>query len=409
MEGLNNSKRHIVFFNLAPAFGGRENRLIEWLRLVDYSKVRATIVSRKDVYSDLLGRYRIPVKVKVTGLDLKFSFKNSYKWFRFIKELKADEILFMQGWFFEVPLFLVFIGFIITDGAVSISEHLAAPSPPVKSSRFHFKVIPGLGLWWYKQLLLHRWRYFLSKKVIAVSNSVKQRLIEWGCPEQKITVISHGVDLKLFRPSEKERFSFREISRIPQDAIVIASTARLERVKRLDRLVKAFNFLGDKHPNLWLIFAGDGFLKEELRQSLKYENRVLFLGHLSQEDVAKVLKASDIYVLPSDNEGFPNALIEAMATGLICIATNVPGPKDIIRHGTNGFLVDPSEKAISSMIEELLALDLIKKKQIAETAISSVHENYRMAPAVANVLSILNIPSTCSQDYLSEPPYLRDC
>lgn len=402
MEALNNSKRHIVFLSLSPAFGGRENRLIQWLRLVDYSKVRATIVSRKDVYSDLLEKYRIPVKVNITGLDLRFSFENLCKWFRFLKGLNADEILFMQGWFFEVPLFLVFIGFIVTNGLVCISEHLAAPPPPVKSSRFHFKVIPGLGIWWYKQVLSRRCRYFLSKKVIAVSNSVRQRLIDWGCPECKIKVISHGVDFELFRPSEEERFNFREIAHIPQDAIVLVSTARLVREKGPGRLVKAFNFLGDKHANLWLIFAGEGTLKEELRESVKYKNRVLFLGQVSQEDVARVLKASDIYVLPSDNEGAPTALIEAMATGLMCIATNVPGPRDIIRHGTNGFLVDPSEKPILSMIEELLALDLIKKKQIAETAISSVKENYKIVPAIANVLSILDIPSTCSRDCLSE-------
>jgi glycosyltransferase involved in cell wall biosynthesis len=403
MKSRNSSKRHIVFVNTAQVFGGREKRLIDWLRFVDYTRVHATIVAPKDVYSDSFKKYHIPVNVKETRLDLHFSFINLYKWFRFLKDLNPDEILLMQGYYKDFALFFLLIGFILTGGKVSMSEHATAPPPPAKSSKLRFRLIPDLGLGWYRYILMMRSRYSLARQVIAVSNSVKQGLLKWGCPEEKISVINHGIDVTLFRPSKEGKINFRQISRIPQDAIVIVSTSRLEKGKGYDRLVHVFNILGEKYPNLWLILAGDGSLKEQLIEEVKHKGRVAFLGQLTQEDVAGVLQASDIYALPTDNEGSPMGLFEAMATGLICVATNVPGPIDMIRHGVNGFLVDPSEEAILAMIESLMFLDPIRKRQVGESAVQSAAK-YKMGTEIGNVLSILNIPSTCPEDCVSASP-----
>ena len=73
-------------------------------------------------------------------------------------------------------------------------------------------------------------------------------------------------------------------------------------------------------------------------------NKILFMGNV--DNVGDYLKMSDIFVLSSDNEGFGIALVEAMATGLICVATKCPGPNEIIQDGVNGFLVEKNAEGV---------------------------------------------------------------
>src|SRR5205085_10310804 len=122
---------------------------------------------------------------------------------------------------------------------------------------------------------------------------------------------------------------------------VLVSTARLSGWKRVDRLLEAFESVSDARHDLWLALAGDGPFRAEVETFIngsRAKQRIKLLGYV--EDVSAVLQASDIFVLPSDNEGFGIALTEAMATKLVCIATRTAGPDDIIEDGKNGLLVD---------------------------------------------------------------------
>src|SRR5262249_48366439 len=152
------------------------------------------------------------------------------------------------------------------------------------------------------------------------------------------------------------RARWRQIHNIPQKDLLIVSTARLSIQKRIDRLLQAFSFLSSKHKNMWLMLAGDGPLRAELERSIDTlpNRRIKILGHV--DDVTSILQASDIYVLPSDNEGFGIALIEAMATKLVCVATRTAGPDDIIEDGENGFLVDLSYEGVLSGLEKAIEM-----------------------------------------------------
>lgn len=121
---------------------------------------------------------------------------------------------------------------------------------------------------------------------------------------------------------------------------IITCVGRLEAQKNQKYLIKLFSELPNDE---WMLqFVGDGSLRNELEEFVKFlnlEDKVKFLG--TRKDVQNILSESTIFAFPSLWEGFPNALLEAMAVGVPCISNNCnTGPSEIIQDGVNGFLVE---------------------------------------------------------------------
>lgn len=121
---------------------------------------------------------------------------------------------------------------------------------------------------------------------------------------------------------------------------IITCVGRLEAQKNQKYLIKLFSELPN---NEWILqFVGDGSLRKELEEYVKFlnlEQKVNFLG--IRKDIQYILSESTIFVFPSLWEGFPNALLEAMAVGVPCISNNCnTGPSEIIQDGVDGFLVE---------------------------------------------------------------------
>jgi glycosyltransferase involved in cell wall biosynthesis len=113
---------------------------------------------------------------------------------------------------------------------------------------------------------------------------------------------------------------------------------------------------------------------------------------MEKKSIAEALQGSDIFILPSDNEGFGIAVIEAMSTGLICIATKVPGPEDILQDGFNGFLSETSQEEIHRVLQKVLALDDREKMKVSENARNCVKKNYRKDIVIKEILNTIGIP-----------------
>lgn len=194
------------------------------------------------------------------------------------------------------------------------------------------------------QLALQRAAYRLAHRVVANSPAAAARLAEEGLPSGTIRVIPNGLDLDRFSPR-------------PRTGIIrtIVTVANLRPEKCHDVLIKAFARLEPADVRLRII--GDGPCRpalERLARAESADTRIAFLGH--REDVADLLAAADLFVLPSRSEAFPNAVLEAMAAGVPVIASAVGGVVDLIEDGTTGLLVPPGDPdALRAAIERLVA------------------------------------------------------
>jgi glycosyltransferase involved in cell wall biosynthesis len=193
------------------------------------------------------------------------------------------------------------------------------------------------------------------KKVIAVSPQCRQKLIDLGIKEEKITVIPNGVDLKLFDSTQVEK--------VPNQVLYVG---RLVDFKHVDWLIQAFPGVLKEVPDAKLKIVGGGPERDRLEglvRKLGLQARVTFTGVTpTYEAVTRYYRESEVFVLPSTVEGEAIALKEAMAASLPLIAMNIPGSGvlSLVREGENGFLLEPrrpeliAEKVIQLLKDEKL-------------------------------------------------------
>jgi glycosyltransferase involved in cell wall biosynthesis len=175
---------------------------------------------------------------------------------------------------------------------------------------------------------------------IAVSKAVKQEIIEYGFPEDKILLLPNGVDTHKYKPiSSSEKLKMKKNFGLPSQQIV-TFVGRLIYRKGVDILVEAWKRVVSICSDVHLAIAGDGPEFKNLKrlaETLNLGEKVTFLGRI--ENVHKILQVSDFFVFPSRQEGLANAMLEAMASGLPIVATSIDGIIDVIKDGTNGILV----------------------------------------------------------------------
>jgi glycosyltransferase involved in cell wall biosynthesis len=196
------------------------------------------------------------------------------------------------------------------------------------------------------------------KKVIAVSPQCRQKLIDLGIKEEKITVIPNGVDLKLFDSIRAEK--------VPNQILYVG---RLVDFKHVDWLIEAFALVLKEVPDAKLKIVGGGPERErleELVRKLGLQARVTFTGVTpTYEAVTRYYRESEVFVLPSTVEGEAIVLKEAMAASLPLIAMNTPGSGvlSLARDGENGFLLEPGRpELIAEKLIQLLKDENLRKR-----------------------------------------------
>ncbi len=189
-------------------------------------------------------------------------------------------------------------------------------------------------------------------RFIAVSANLAEWLVETvGVHPERVVQIYNGVDIQRFRPCIGPRPSIASEDSASQGTLTLGTVGRLEKVKDQLTLVKAFLHLLDTEPGarerLRLVIVGDGSLREEAQKLLQTANAES-LAWLPGErnDIPEILRALDLFVLPSLREGISNTILEAMASGLPVVATRVGGNPELVREGETGLLV-PAEDPVA--------------------------------------------------------------
>ena len=178
------------------------------------------------------------------------------------------------------------------------------------------------------------------KLVLVRSESLRREVIHLGCDEKKIEVQRTGIPL--------DEFPFRERSSPQNGEWRFVQACRLIEKKGLPVTLRAFASFLRKYPDATLTIAGEGPLLGQLQglaRELKIDNCVSFTGFISQDQLRDIFYASHIFLHPSETgrdgnqEGIPNSLLEAMASGLPVFATQHGGIPEAIEHGVSGVLV----------------------------------------------------------------------
>ncbi len=222
---------------------------------------------------------------------------------------------------------------------------------------------------------------------IANSEGVRDSLVQRvGLRPGSIRVIYNGVDAERLAPTA-DRDTLRRRFGWPKDAPVLLSVGRLVREKNYPMLLRVIASLRKGIPALRAAIAGWGAAEQslhDLRAEMKLTDAVEFLGR--REDVADLMAAADIFVMPSISEGFSNALLEAMWVGMPVVATRVNGAVEIIRDGENGLLVDVGdEQAFAAAVVDLLA-DQPRRDRVGRQASTDVRRRFSIDRMVAEHL-----------------------
>ncbi|HBC46548.1 MAG TPA: hypothetical protein DEO84_08250 [candidate division Zixibacteria bacterium] len=219
----------------------------------------------------------------------------------------------------------------------------------------------------------------LTDKVIAVSPELKERLIKKiKFPASKVSVVVNGVNMDLFCPRPKSKAILNELG-IPVDSRIIGAVGRFELVKDHLTLLKAFEFISQKIPNTMLLLVGDGSLRDNLTRyadSHGFRNRVIFAGE--RNNVPEMLNLMDIFVLPSLSEGTSVSLLEAMASGVAAVVTNVGGNPSIVEHGQNGLLVEPDNPPEMAEAIRTLVIDDKTRRLYSGNSLEIIKRSYSL-------------------------------
>lgn len=221
-----------------------------------------------------------------------------------------------------------------------------------------------------KSALLRKAGLFILRRVhrvIAVSNSLRQKMVEIGISDRKITVIPNGVNPLDFKPRKRKKDGFR-----------LLWVGRLVEEKGVVYLVEALKWVREKLPDVKLILIGEGKLKERLKRlshNLSLYN-IDFIGKINHSAISEYMNSADLFILPSLREGLPLVLLEAMATGLPVIATSVGGIKDVIVHEKSGILIPPKKPRLLAEKIIYLLKDEDLRKRIGEDGRRRVEEYF---------------------------------
>lgn len=212
----------------------------------------------------------------------------------------------------------------------------------------------------FAELTLDRWLAPKTDAIVVNSRAVAQFYESAGIDANKLVLIPNGID-----PNPLPQVDRAEVLRefdVPPDARVLGYVGRLWPQKRIRDAIWCIELIKNLKNNVYLLIIGDGPERDALvdwTKNTRNDDRVRFLGH--REDVSRLLAVMDIFLLPSEFEGMPNALMEAMNAGLPAVASNIPGNDELVVDGETGYLVAVGDTTqLASRVNRLLDDDVMR-------------------------------------------------
>jgi len=264
-------------------------------------------------------------------------------------------------------------------------------------------LISTLNSWYMNEHPRYSLRWFLYSGIeiltnialsryIVVSREIQSAIVGLGISASRVDLIYNAINLDatsipVDRQSLIEKYNF------PNDALLCVAAGRLVWAKGHDELVRAFEILVKGNTRLCCVVAGDGDLRENLEVQIKeagLTGRFVLSGHLSREDVLSLVKAADIFVMPSRTEGTPVALLEAAALKKPILATMVGGIPELIQNGEEGLLVPSGDvQGLADGLRKLVT-DTDFAQRLAEKGYQRVSNQFVLKAQVDSTIQSYN-------------------
>ncbi len=251
--------------------------------------------------------------------------------------------------------------------------------------------IDGISL---KYQLLRRLIAPLVDRFIPLSQELESYLEDRvGVPPSKMKRICNGVDTKTFKPSQTGPGLLVKKGFASPDSIVIGTVGRMQEVKNplllADAFIRLTGLMPEKKEHLRLIMVGEGPIRQPVETTLTSAG-VSSMAWLpgSRDDVPDLLRAMDVFILPSRAEGISNTLLEAMACGVPVVATRVGGNPELVEDGVTGFLVPAEDVESMARAASEYVRDPEMRKRHGRAARLKVEREFSIDRMVANYMAV---------------------
>jgi glycosyltransferase involved in cell wall biosynthesis len=230
-------------------------------------------------------------------------------------------------------------------------------------------------------LFLERWLARATDAWICVSHAEKDALLATGITDaDRVQVIWNGIDLARFVGASPPRQEARSAIALSADDCIVTTICRLYRPRDFQTLLYAFRRVQDALPHAHLLIVGDGPLRAQVEQwvqSLALQNHVHLLG--MRRDVPQILAATNIFVLSSRGwEGLPLTVLEAMASSLPVVASDVGGTREAVINQQTGYLFPPGDMVALADHLQTLASDPALAQQMGQRGLVRVKEFFTL-------------------------------
>lgn len=230
-----------------------------------------------------------------------------------------------------------------------------------------------------------------GKKVVAISNSVKEHLInDLAARPEKVEMIYNGIELERYRSvSAVKDLKLADDMGLDEGAFIVGTIGRLSSVKGYKYLVSAMRELVDSGCRAQLVMVGEGPEEENLKEQiikLNIEDKVFITPGIVP--LEQYMTLFDIFCLPSIHEGLGLSLMEAMAAGRACVASDVGGLAELIKNEEDGILVPVSDTQALCAAMLRLSEDLPLRERLANNARRKAFEEFAIEDNIARMIKL---------------------
>jgi glycosyltransferase involved in cell wall biosynthesis len=382
MTGDAPRRRHLIFVGGTSEPGGLHVHTAEVAQACAALGHRVTILCPSiNYFEGLIYDPRVVVEC-IPPLDEGRWHERMIRWLRGASFYPRPDIVFCRGSFAETQIVDLATAAGLARRLFAI-EHRPWENPwRWRMSKTQYGRLSGL--------LLHR--------SIGVSDEIKASAVnEFRFPARKIRTCLNWVHPEFHPPTDQQRRDARAELAITPSALLIGYVGRLAPEKRIDVLLQAFAMLaGRSEPPLELAIIGDGWKRQALTQlalDLGITDRVRFLGWSTAPST--ILRACDLFVLPSLVEGFPLALMEAMASGCPCLAHPMSSTTRLIESGKTGMLIDMnSVEGLAAGLAELIGKGPESRGRMGAAAAARIAAEFSRERRLPDILDALEVEAS---------------